>query len=151
MEMKAVNSSNIVAIGYESGLLSVRFKSGAECDYSDVPAEKVGLLMTANSIGGYFSSEIRGRYELVRNTPPALLDDRLGLTRELVAPLPMPMITAEPDDCCKPMRCDLSKLQTWECPECGCEWRPTVVGPLRHWRPVPAVLVFQALGTAERE
>ncbi len=62
------------------------------------------------------------------------------------------MNTAEYDDCCNPLGDDLINiLAVWYCPTCGCEWRSMIVGPLRHWRPVPTVLVFQALGIAERE
>ncbi len=62
--------------------------------------------------------------------------------------------TADYDDCCKPLeryRDVADMFDFFICDKCGCEWQPVMIGPLRHWRPVPAVLVFQAPGTLERE
>lgn len=49
--------------------------------------------------------------------------------------------TCEPDPCCAPplqKAMDAGALdaaETWECPKCGCEWKPRMVGPIRHWEP----------------
>ncbi len=59
------------------------------------------------------------------------------------------MNSADHDDCCKPLDSELFNKHTWTCSECGTEWKPQLIGPLRHWRPVPVVLVFQ--GSAARE
>jgi len=68
--------------------------------------------------------------------------------------------TVHPDDCCtrrisKDLRDGkLDTVDTWECPKCGTEWRPTIISlapgklvtldqaqQIRHWEPVPAVAV----------
>jgi len=60
--------------------------------------------------------------------------------------------TAQADDCCKPLRAkNLATLESWTCKRCGCEWRPVMVGPVRHWVPVESALVFQLPETAARE
>ena len=62
----------------------------------------------------------------------------------------------EPDKCCaKALAKVLESLATaerWECPKCGCEWRPNTITSqidgntvtLRHWTPRPFVAVFPA-------
>jgi len=49
-----------------------------------------------------------------------------------------------PDDCCnKPMRkADLSTIQTWTCPKCGCEWRPRLIRGIRCWEPHELIAIF---------
>ncbi len=61
------------------------------------------------------------------------------------------MNTAQEDDCCKPLRADLFNKQSWICTKCGCEWRPVMIGPLRHWQPVVVFAVLPAPGSAALE
>lgn len=65
MEYTPVNSTNIEAVGYdnESETLGVRFHSGATYHHKEVPHEKYGGLLTAESPGAYYAREIRGKYE----------------------------------------------------------------------------------------
>lgn len=51
MELIPVESSNIAAIGWESGLLRVRFKDGVEYEYPDVSDTAHAALMAAPSKG----------------------------------------------------------------------------------------------------
>lgn len=49
--------------------------------------------------------------------------------------------TYEPDDCCgrhisNALRKDeLETAERWECPKCGTEWTPAIIGEARHWSP----------------
>lgn len=139
MEMKVVASSNIAAVGYGDGILCIRFKSGTEHNFVDVPAEKVGLLMTAKSIGGYFAAEIKPRYRSYLAKHSA---DYVETRKAENAPKILQ--TAQDDDCCKPLRSkQIASLDSWTCPKCGCEWKPTIEGAIRHWAPVESVQVFQ--------
>jgi hypothetical protein len=62
MEMQNVDSSNILAAGYKDGTLRVRFSSGAEYDYHNVP-EELGLgIFEAESVGKYFHGAIRSSF-----------------------------------------------------------------------------------------
>ena len=61
MNMRPVKSSNVSHVGYEGGVLAVRFKSGNEYRYSDVPADVHQALLAADSLGKHFHANIRGR------------------------------------------------------------------------------------------
>lgn len=74
-----VESSNINAIGFDPhkddetlGVLSVRFKSGAEFQYFDVPAEKFDNFLDAESKGKFYIANVKGAYDhqcVVAGTP----------------------------------------------------------------------------------
>jgi len=63
MDMKAVESSNIVAIGYdeEEKKLRVTFKSGATYDYLNVEPETHAAVIGADSVGKAFHRLIRAQ------------------------------------------------------------------------------------------
>lgn len=63
MNMKMVSSSSIRAIGYENGTLEVEFYSKGTFRYFNVPLHLYNNLMTASSIGGYFSTHIKPQYQ----------------------------------------------------------------------------------------
>lgn len=60
--MKEVKSSNIHAIGWEAGALTVHFKNGTSYRYEGVPAEEHAKLMAAESVGRHFNEHIKGKY-----------------------------------------------------------------------------------------
>ncbi len=62
MIMQPVSSSNIAAIGYENGILHIRFHSGGLYEYSDVPESVYRGLMSASSHGQYFHAHIKSNY-----------------------------------------------------------------------------------------
>lgn len=64
MDYKEVESSNILAIGFEkeTGTLGVTFTSGDEYLYSDVPESIYDELLVAESVGKAFNQMIRGEY-----------------------------------------------------------------------------------------
>lgn len=62
MKCLLVDSSNLSAVGYESGLLRIQFHSGGIYDYSGVPESIYLGLMNAPSHGQYFWKFIRNVY-----------------------------------------------------------------------------------------
>ena len=61
MERVAVESSNILSVGYDEALsvLEVEFKGGSVYQYSGVPKEIAMGLIEAESPGKYFAENIR--------------------------------------------------------------------------------------------
>lgn len=59
-------SSNIAAIDHVDGKLYVKFHSGAEYDYPDVPADLHARMMAAHdageSVGKFFHAHIRNKF-----------------------------------------------------------------------------------------
>lgn len=68
MQRQWVESSVIAAVGYEpaSMTLEVEFKNGTAYRYFNVPYVVVEQLMTARSIGKYFSTHVRDRFRTTR-------------------------------------------------------------------------------------
>lgn len=64
--MKPVNSSNLHSVGYDNGKLSIRFHSGAEWTYADVPEELHTRMMAAHdageSVGQFFHKHVRNKF-----------------------------------------------------------------------------------------
>lgn len=60
----------------------------------------------------------------------------------------MKLDSYEPDECCGTELAEallagqLAAREAWACPKCGAEWRPEVIGVLRHWRPAVVAMVF---------
>ncbi len=65
---ESVESSNIDMIGYDqdSSQLHVRFKSGAEYVYDEVPVAVHEEFLDADSKGKFLNERIKGRYEYRR-------------------------------------------------------------------------------------
>ena len=66
MEMTAVESQHLKAIGYNGITLRVEFKSGAVWNYDGVPDWKHKGLMESPSKGRYFRREIKGHYQATK-------------------------------------------------------------------------------------
>ena len=68
MKRKSVSSSVLASIGYDpkSRLLEVEFNHGEIYQYSDVPEKVYKELINADSIGKYYSDNVRDDYEFVR-------------------------------------------------------------------------------------
>ena len=62
IELIAVNSSAIRAIGWAGGVLRVVFVSGRAYDFPGVPFSVYVAFMNATSKGGFYNTFIRGRY-----------------------------------------------------------------------------------------
>lgn len=60
--MKPVKSSNIEAVGYKDGVLSVKFKFGDHVyDYPDVTEAEHKAFVDSESIGSHFHKHIKNR------------------------------------------------------------------------------------------
>lgn len=65
--MRAVTSSNIKAIGFDGiGTLRVEFLNGGIYDYSEVPVEVYDACLKADSVGKYFSANIKPVYKFTK-------------------------------------------------------------------------------------
>ncbi len=64
--MIPVVSSDLSAVGYNGGVLVIRFHSGGTYQYSGVPESVYQGLMGAPSHGRYFHANIKGRYPYMR-------------------------------------------------------------------------------------
>lgn len=62
MMLTPVSSSNLAAVGYENGVLYIRFHSGGLYAYSHVPEQVYLDLMHASSLGSYFHTHIKDIY-----------------------------------------------------------------------------------------
>jgi KTSC domain-containing protein len=64
MEREPVSSSNLVSVGYEpeSETLEVEFKNTGVYQYFNVPTFMHERLMSADSVGKFFNSDIKYAY-----------------------------------------------------------------------------------------
>ena len=63
MERQEVESSNIVSVGFEKGVLEVEFKGGSIYIYRGISNEVYNEFMEADSKGGFLARRIRGKYK----------------------------------------------------------------------------------------
>ena len=65
MEWEPVVSSNVRAVGYDSGqkVLGIEFNDRTIYHYFDVPQSEHSGLMKASSKGSYLHSHIKGKYD----------------------------------------------------------------------------------------
>lgn len=61
MERIAVDSSNVVSVGYDEGTLEVEFNSGIYC-YYDVPEHIFEELMASDSKGSYLHRNVKSSF-----------------------------------------------------------------------------------------
>ena len=68
MKRKQVQSSNIRSIGYNGslGILEVEFNGSSVYYYKEVKPEVVVELLLADSIGAYFASNIKTKYQYAK-------------------------------------------------------------------------------------
>ncbi len=68
VQWHGVESSNIAQVGYdrETQELRIRFHSGAEYTYANVPGVVFADLVDADSVGKFFNAEIKGKYEYAK-------------------------------------------------------------------------------------
>lgn len=65
MLRERVSSSSLASIGYDEdhAILEVEFRTGEVYQYLGVPVSEYDALMNADSIGAYFSYNIRPHYD----------------------------------------------------------------------------------------
>jgi len=68
VKRNVVSSSTIASVGYDERrkLLEIEFTSGAVYRYADVSREVHAGLMSADSLGFFFNSYIKGKYRYSR-------------------------------------------------------------------------------------
>lgn len=68
MNREPVQSSNLASVGYDenSQTLEVEFNNGSVYQYFDVPAGEYSGLVRSESVGTYFSANIRTAYRYAR-------------------------------------------------------------------------------------
>jgi len=68
IEMQAVESSNILEIGYDEDgeVLYITFNSGITYSYDMVPVAVYEEFLKADSVGQYFNKNIKGHYEFYK-------------------------------------------------------------------------------------
>lgn len=65
--LREVDSSNVKAVGYENGVLTVVYKNNRSYNYYEVPEKVYADLLEAKSIGSYLANEVKGKFS---TTPP---------------------------------------------------------------------------------
>jgi len=63
MNRVPVSSSNIKSIGYDNGTLEIEFNAGAVYQYSDVDVITFNNLMEADSVGSFFTQNIKHNFQ----------------------------------------------------------------------------------------
>lgn len=68
VDRQPVTSSNIASVGYDDAAqaLEVEFLNGSIYQYFGVPSAVHSALLSADSVGGYFSRSIKNSYQFVR-------------------------------------------------------------------------------------
>ncbi len=143
MTLNPVDSSMIASVGYEpdSRLLRAVMKDGAVYDVQNVDVTAFAAFMASRSKGAFWHSSFRARAfaaQIKLREPETTGNDRkqMEVTR-----------TFEPDACCGRQIAKSALAGTlgalWECPKCGCVWKPRTVGAVEHWEPHPHIMVFR--------
>lgn len=69
MDRQAVESSNVVSVGYDStlGVLEVEFRNGGIYQYEEVAPETFSSLMEAESVGSFLCKNIiKEKYRVIK-------------------------------------------------------------------------------------
>lgn len=159
MELVAVNSSNIAAIGYlpDVCLMRVNFRDGTQYDWVNISAQAHAELMAAPSKGAHLSAKF----------PPGVRcaqeDNQIKLREPQVAACEVPLDvtganeiahaftatqktlleTFGEDSCCSPRLAKGPRIgDTWTCPKCGTEWRARMVDNVKAWNPDEVIMTW---------
>lgn len=154
MEMMPVESSNIQAIGFDSGSLRVRFRDGSEYDYADVTQGQHAAFLDAPSKGKWLNEFVIGRSG--RKTQPtiALREPRKPARRDMFhgsmdEQAESTIIhSTQAEGCCGvalnagALSGKLDNAESFTCPKCGAEYKPKAFGPLVSWEYQIDAVVF---------
>ena len=71
IDLIAVESSNVMAIGYADGVLAVKFRGGTLYEYRGVPPEVHAALMAAASKGSFLARHVvrNSAYQVMKIAP----------------------------------------------------------------------------------
>lgn len=131
MEMVAVESSNVAAIGYDTnnGLMRVEFKNGVVYSYPNVEPREHTALMGAVSKGAHLARQFRNRAT------------REGRPVKTEATWSRVLQSYDDDTCCGNalnaalLSGMLDEATSWVHDGCGVEWWAETIGTIKHWRP----------------
>ncbi len=119
MEMQPVKASMLASVGYDefTSELCVKFTSGSEYWYADVPQDLVDEMMKSESIGKFFNAKIKGKF----TAPPDY---------------PHPPAGAAPAKAEKPAEAVAAPVTvpTFDTPEAAIETALAVAEPLRGFQ-----------------
>jgi hypothetical protein len=126
-------STAVKAVGFDSGIIRILWRSGSFNDYEGRSQSDFDDLLASPSKGRFVRERLAGGGPAIAGTPV--------LT---------PLDTWDHDDCCsKPLRKaigtgSLAGATSWVCPKCDVEWTPELAPGLgRHWRPQTWLAVFR--------
>jgi hypothetical protein len=148
MNLTPVESSHVAAIGYldDERVLLVRYHDGHLYAWLDVSAAQFASLMAAPSKGKALHA-MRGTSILISRKEDANQIDNSGAgTVAHVKSGPLNTLDEDAGKCCaKTMKTfpPGDDIVAFTCVQCGLEFRPEMVGPVRHWRIVPQVVILR--------
>lgn len=143
MELTALKSTNVAAAGFESGVLRVRYKDGAEYEYPDTSPQEHRSLMESDSPGRWMREFVSRRAGVVK------VASNPGQKPEVS---PDKFHTTQADGCCRTQLNNaslagrLEKAESFTCPRCGIEFRPVWHGPIADWQAQCDVLIMPMPG-----
>lgn len=70
-ELTEVNSSNVAAIGFDAGVLTVKYKNNRTYEYHGVPEELYNEILKAESVGQILAEKVKGQF----STQPVAKED----------------------------------------------------------------------------
>ena len=150
MDLTPVKSSNIAGAEYLVGdqVMIIRYHDGALYARLDVtPSQYVGFMAAASK--GQFVNAMPNRAlriskkGVMPNEPNVRATDTNGDStpvgadsgKEAPPESVLNVLDEEADQCCRRFFGKAKEFhQVMVCPDCGTEFRPEMVGPVRHWR-----------------
>jgi hypothetical protein len=159
MNYEFVESSNIGKIGFESGVIGVIFKDGAEYQYPNSTAADFAEFRAAKSKGRWLNSFIVKRAGGVRtgdggqlaSTGAAIPADIAGCGAASGATIKQDEAAhiTMADGCCRVQLGNaslsglLDRADSFDCGTCGTNYKPRFNGPLVVWEAQADVLIFK--------
>lgn len=139
MQMTPVSSSHVEAFAYfeQELFLLVKFKGGALQGWLDFTDKQAADFLAAESKGKFLAALQNHSVAIQRK--PAIIN----LPQQ---PQPLNTIDEDAGKCCQKTMKNRTDLQTallFAC-DCGLQFVPEMVGPVRHWRIKPFVKVLRA-------
>jgi hypothetical protein len=150
MKLTPVESSHVAAIGYleDERVLLVRYRDGALYAVPGMPLSVWEACQTAESKGRYLA-RLRGAMILL--TKGGAEQESQSMRADLSARESGPLNTIDENagKCCRKLFLSQDRNgedRSFSCADCGTEFRPEMVGPVRHWRIVEHFAVHRPGG-----
>lgn len=143
MELTPLKSTNIAAAGFENGVLRVRYKDGAEYEYPNTSEQEHRSLMESDSPGRWMREFVSRRAGVVKVPSNPAAKREVGSDK---------FHTTQADGCCRKQLNNASlsgalhKAESFTCPRCQTEFKPTWHGPIASWEPQCDVMILAMSG-----